>query len=422
MGGVYTQDPLYVPTEPGPMVRGALSPKKPSTETAGLADIFPYYAGFSFEWACSRIGSCRDLGDLVVLDPWNGSGTTTLAASSRGQKSIGVDRNPVANAIARLRCLTQANTKALDPPKRVRRSKAKLAADPLACWFSARTVSRFRDWLEAFRDSTNDTRVLGTVAVFRVVRELTKSFEGSNPTWVKWAKNANEVLDLPSAKVDQEISAQQEFLIERFEFSPNASAPISLLTADSGRLPIANCSVDTVLTSPPYLTRIDYAVAYARELAVLGFNVLNKKEIRHSLMGTTLTRSGTTKDLVVGPTAGSMLSTIERHSSKASAGYYLKQARQYLGDLTQGLSEISRVSKNEATLQLVVQDSYYKDVPVPLADICIEESEMRGWILEDRENFPVRRLLTSVNSAARAYDKGEVAESVITFRRKTSGP
>ncbi|MEN0068403.1 MAG: DNA methyltransferase [Myxococcota bacterium] len=36
----------------------------------------------------------------IVLDPWNGSGTTSLVASALGGKSIGVDLNPFASLIA----------------------------------------------------------------------------------------------------------------------------------------------------------------------------------------------------------------------------------------------------------------------------------------------------------------------------------
>ena len=31
------------------------SPKRPLAEATGLADLFPYYAGFSFDWACSKV-------------------------------------------------------------------------------------------------------------------------------------------------------------------------------------------------------------------------------------------------------------------------------------------------------------------------------------------------------------------------------
>ena len=59
-------------------------------------EIYPYYAGFSRMFAEDAIEWATD-GDKekVVLDPWNGSGTTTRTASQLGIGSVGFDLNPV---------------------------------------------------------------------------------------------------------------------------------------------------------------------------------------------------------------------------------------------------------------------------------------------------------------------------------------
>ncbi|MFJ6465115.1 hypothetical protein ACIQM0_29490 [Streptomyces sp. NPDC091387] len=382
-----------------------------------MADAFPYYAGFSFDWACSKIQEAGPQGELIVLDPWNGSGTTTLAANINGHKSIGTDRNPIASLVAQLRCLTPLSTRLLEEPAVSRRGTAQ-GKDPLSNWLDADTVARIRDWSDSFTLSSTGSHALGMVALFRVVREITKKFGGSNPTWVKRAKEHAELVCTHPNEIDRLVVEEQRFLKKRLISSSRTTSQVALLTANANRLPIAAESVDLVLTSPPYLTRIDYAVAYSRELAILGFDVFSDRSIRSSLMGTTLIRKAETDPPRFGIAGNKLLVDVKAHQSKASAGYYLKQTQQYLSDLSQGLNEITRVAKVGAVMHLVVQDSYYKDIPVPLADICIDETELRGWVLEDREAFPVRRLLTSLNKSARAYTKGEVAESVVTLRRK----
>ncbi|MFF3603048.1 hypothetical protein [Streptomyces sp. NPDC002463] len=158
-------------------------------------------------------------------------------------------------------------------------------------------------------------------------------------------------------------------------------------------------------------------MAYTRELAVLGIDISRDRTLRSALMGTTLIRKAEAADLKLGPVATSMLEAISSHSSKASSGYYRKQAIQYLNDLGQGLNEITRVTRNGGFLHLVVQDSYYKDVPVRLADICVEESELRGWRLLRKDPYLVKRTLTSLNKAARNYKKADVSETVVTLRK-----
>ncbi|WP_405389671.1 DNA methyltransferase [Streptomyces sp. NBC_01102] len=414
------QEALVLPSGvvlPGVRKAGALSPKRPAVETAGLADVFPYYAGFSYDWACHQLAQheAELVDNGTVLDPWNGSGTTTLAAQSLGFNAIGLDLNPVANVIAKLRAQEYSQVEDIGRPKT--RTDVCVEDDPLAAWFAEPTVRRIRQWVKAGEDTGGPARDLLTVALFRAIRATTKQFEGSNPTWVKRAKDAAGTLSIACDELDAIIERHITFVCARMG-SQSSPRQISVVTADSRNMPIASDSVDIIVTSPPYLTRIDYAVAYSRELALLGINISSDRTLRAGLMGTTLIRRQAKDSAPFGETASNLLSLIQKHDSKASSGYYLKQAQQYLDDLTSGLDEITRVCRPSATVHLVVQDSFYKDVHVPLADICIDEAAMRGWSLKSEpERFPVRRTLTSLNKSAQIYKKGDVAESVLTFSR-----
>ncbi|MFE8954245.1 hypothetical protein [Streptomyces althioticus] len=239
---------------------------------------------------------------------------------------------------------------------------------------------------------------------------------------MKRASKPEELIRITPGEVDKAICEEQAFVVERLTTAPIRKKSTLLLTASAMNMPLQENSVDAVLTSPPYLTRIDYAVAYARELAILGIDIDGDRSLRRALMGTTLTRPVQVADCEhLSDVSRDLLEKVANHGSKASSGYYLKQARQYLCDLADGLEEITRVSRAGAHMMLVVQDSYYKDISVPLAEICIAESERRGWELVGREAFPVKRTLTAVNTPARAYKKGEVAETVVKFRSVRNG-
>jgi hypothetical protein len=411
-----TQETLPLPDDGSSSRVTPLSPKRPLTETTGLADIFPYYAGFSFDWACAKLTelSSGD-GACVVLDPWNGAGTTTQAARYDGNPAVGIDRNPVATLVAQLRCVVGKYAVATRPP-RASPSTCLDRSDPLTHWLGARTVSRIRDWTMLLDTSDTEMRALGMVSMFRAVRSLTRKFEGSNPTWVKVAASESDKIDLAADELDGRVVSEQDALLKRLASDPGGGGTVDLLTASAMEIPLADGSVDVILTSPPYLTRIDYAIAYSRELAVLDVDVLNGRELRSSLMGTTLIRPMRQEDSELGEVATDLIRRVSSHPSKASGGYYLKQAKQYLNDFCISLDEITRVAKYGAWLCMVVQDSFYKDEPVPLADICINEAVLRGWVYKTRSEFPVIRSLTSLNSSARKYKKNRVDESVVTFR------
>ncbi|GAA1388895.1 hypothetical protein [Catellatospora chokoriensis] len=393
-----------------------LSPKRPRVETAGLADVFPYYAGFSFEWAVSRLQTQVQTPADVVLDPWNGSGTTTLAARSLDLPAVGIDLNPIANVVAGLRLQVTPAATPLSPPG-ARRAK-KVSTDPLSSWLSSRAVNRLRDWTEAADQADPATSALARVALFRIVRRITKSFEGTNPTWVRRVSADQSQLDYLPRDLDELLVEDQRFILDRLAEAPTGQNLVALLTASSSALPLRDSSIDVILTSPPYLTRIDYAVAYARELAILGVDIASDRTLRSSLMGTTLIRAASGHAASrYGPLATQLVSDVASHKSKASSGYYLKQVRQYLDDLYVSFEEISRVAKPGARMTMVVQDSYYKDIPINLAGICMEAGHRLGWHCSEPEQLEVSRTLTTLNKAARAYPKEKVVESVLTMRK-----
>jgi len=386
-------------SEHGKLV-GTLSPKRPQVDTAGLADIFPYYAGFSFDWACKTLISNQSVEAAIVLDPWNGSGTTTLAASRVGMPSIGIDLNPVANIVAKLRAINSQPA-----PMQFRSGELSPVADgdPLLSWFDRETATTIREWSIASSQQTAETRSLVLAAIFRVVRKLTQNFQGSNPTWVRKISSDRSAINCEVDVFDSLMLEEQDAVRERISTDTQSAATISIIRGNANDLPISSGVVDVVLTSPPYLTRIDYAVAYSRELAILGIDITADRTLRGQLMGTTLIRKMDARNYSFqGESARNLISSIS-------------QACQYLDDLNRGFDEISRVCKIGASATFVVQDSYYKDIPIPLADICEEAAVLRGWKLVEKQPFEVGRTLVSLNSSARSYTKSPVNETVITL-------
>lgn len=394
-----------------------LTPKKPRTETSGLSDVFPYYAGFSFEWACNQINKLNSDTSGVLLDPWNGSGTTTAAGQHLGVRSIGVDLNPVANIVAKFRSQNPKETTLLDSPRASRRSSHEVE-EPLRNWLAPATATRVRDWEHARRYAPDTTSILVLVSLFNVVRNITSKFEGSNPTWVRRSGQKDDLVSLPRADVDELIINEQSHLLHRLSEVNETSVPVQIVESSTASLPMKDSTASKILTSPPYLTRLDYAVSYMRELAVLGHDITNDRSLRSQLMGTTLIRrkSGYNQR-EYGSKVRQTLAQIAEHPSKASSGYYHKQAHQYFADLTNSFDEITRVAAPGCAMAMVVQDSYYKDVHIDLADICENEASLRGWTTRGEESFDVKKLLTSVNTAARAYKKGNIKETVLTFMK-----
>jgi hypothetical protein len=188
--------------------------------------------------------------------------------------------------------------------------------------------------------------------------------------------------------------------------------------ASSEHLPVRRGTIDFVLSSPPYCTRIDYGVATSPELAVLGFQVDTRlRELRARLIGTPTIHADTPEPSASwGNTCLALLERIRNHPSKAAKAYYYKTYAQYFAGMARSFSEMSRCLKAQARCVLVVQDSYFKDVHIDLATIFAEIALSASLTLRRQVDFPISRTFGSINSRSRSYRSASSAtESVLCF-------
>ena len=85
-----------------------VSPKQPGSKAR--RDWYPYYAGFTKRFVEAVIDQYFRKVERV-LDPWSGSGTTTVTCLRRGLRSHGIDINPAVTVVARAR-LNAVSTRA----------------------------------------------------------------------------------------------------------------------------------------------------------------------------------------------------------------------------------------------------------------------------------------------------------------------
>jgi hypothetical protein len=378
------------------------------------------------------------------MDPWNGSGTTTSSAVLSGHKAVGFDLNPVMAVVAKARLLPQCEVASIAPlladilKKAVCSKGMPDVSDPLRIWFApdatatVRRIERaiYRLLISAAKsggalDSVGDISSLAAffyVALFRAVRSLLHRFKGSNPTWITRPRTLNcrirptasTVRECFSDYVTQMVLNSLSTLAE----SEHRTADSTIRVASSDKLPVRRGTIDFVLSSPPYCTRIDYGVATLPELAVLGFEVDTRLgELRARLIGTPTIHADTPEpDASWGSTCLALLEGIRHHSSKAAEAYYYKTYIQYFAAMARSFSEVSRCLKRRATCVLVVQDSYFKDLHIDLAAVFAEMALSASLELRGQVDFPISRTFGSINSSSRSYrNTSSATESVLCF-------
>lgn len=407
---------------------------------------YRYYAGYSPDFVEDALRLATPTTQRAhVLDPWVGTGTTCAVAADHGHATTGVDINPALVTIAKARMLrsdVRESMEALTEQiiKRANRSRRHIAVtDPLLNWFapsaatSLRALERsiFRVLVSPESDESplefglrhlSPLAAFFYVALFRVTRSRLRSATTSNPTWVKAAVPLKHRAKPSKATLHDEFRKNQ-LSLSGFLSIGNlkheiVDAAVDIQHGSSTSLNLPDESVDVVISSPPYCTRIDYVASVRPELAILGCDHEVFKALRHMTLGSPTVPSFAERRGTRSSAASRFLKDVRSHRSKASRTYYHRYFDTYFRMLDRSLDEMHRVVQTGGSAFLVVQDSYYKEIHLDLPRITAELAERYGWVLSNQFDFPVKRTMAVVNPRARAYREvfGAV-ESVLLLRR-----
>lgn len=406
------------------------NPKPAKSGSTGRSCWYRFYAMFSEQFAEEVLQAASLPAGAVILDPWLGVGTTTAVAARAGYHAVGVDVNPVMVSVATGRCIDKMTATALVETIARASRTLKYAPlpkdDPLLAWFGKSAAASLRAWDRIIRDlhpgESHPVRAgfLHTV-LFEAAWKLAAPYRAKNPTWVK-QPSADNRTDCPAQEITNTV----------LSFARKKAAECLVGEAKSPRIQLGTSTrldglpakhADFVLTSPPYCTRIDYAVSTRIELAVLGYDNAAVGALRDATMGTSTIRGGEVKpNEAWGRGCNDLLATILNHPSKSSANYYYKTFVQYFADLHASLGEIGRCVKPGAGVVIVVQDSHYKGTLVDLAGIVAEMAVGMGWEEVRRDDYGVSQTMRRVNTRSRRYrDDATSVESVLWYRTPTGG-
>ena len=426
---------------------GVSSPKRKVNGRSKRSLLYDFYAGYSESFAIDALnGIVADNPGLMVLDPWNGSGTTTWAAAKLRCRAIGIDINPAMVVVAKARLAERGalrklaeTSQLLSPSELSGTVLGDLPHDPLQQWFSKGTVRRLRSLQKgiglearhppttpsAYVESFSNKRSLACVTLFKLIRKLTSHFQASNPTWIRVPTSFDDKTNCSS----NEILAAYRSVFDDIDPEILPSNPkrdlgcVSVFSADARDFDVSNhCGeLQCILTSPPYCTRIDYAIATRRELAVLGANEAEVRRLRESQIGTPVIVK---PDIQVdeegwGRTCTVFLNAVRAHDSKASSTYYLRGHLQYFDGIYSILKRSTELLTPHGTFILVVQGSYYKEIPIDLPRIIQEMGASLGLECERCIEFRAPSRYRH-NPYARTRNLGAPNLERVLFLRKES--
>jgi hypothetical protein len=259
----------------------AVSSKLPSRRSNN--EFYRYYAGYPLEFAEWALQEMAIPSGGLIVDPWNGSGTTAAACARSGYSFQGYDINPVMVHLGRARVASAADF-----------IEAQEILDTVQEIMGRSRTTTFRRIGTAFREIpvTNEAaHSIAIAALFPYARKVLVAEKTRNPAWYrKGAQLHHLILERGEIFETWKSLLLQVELWRSTQDDPDGVA-IAIERGDSRKSLGRKDAFDGILTSPPYLTRLDYVQATLPEFLILGEfdSVPDLQRLRRSMLGSPLT-------------------------------------------------------------------------------------------------------------------------------------
>jgi len=284
--------------------------------------LFPYRGKFHPQLIRGILNVIGVKESETILDPMCGSGTANIEAALMGIHSIAVDISPFCQLMTKAKydALIADGTAFLNMQEK---------ADKLFEFFMQGDVSRRIGKL------ANDEKIMAyEISLLAFLDAMGYARRVSTRTHK----------ELFGSVLNRYLSTIEGFQSNPFFDKKNLGTLQVLPNSDATHLEIKDCTIDAVITSPPYSFAIDYAENDAPQLAYLGYNI---EELRAKMIG------------LKGRRKNEKLTT-------------------YFADMGRVCSEISRVLKKGKYFTLIIGSNTNQTGGIRLEDKMIHSCEETG--------------------------------------------
>lgn len=368
------------------------------TDLGLLATFIPNKRLPVYNWYYYKEGYARDLVFLVaemfglkqgdkILDPFCGVGTTLVACRELGVNAAGTDVSPVAVFASRVKTEDYDAEVLREEIKKLFRIKFKKPEERIDSGVVLRSFSKYALWeVIFFRNNIMDIPD-EKIRNFMMLGLMNASTKVSFAEKVGGSIRVDRKKKAPPLKII--FKKQLLRMVKDVERFKTKKSDISISLGDARSVKLENNSVDAIITSPPYLNKIEYTAIYSIELALF-FGESGRPAIR-SYIG----EKGTEDNVFEGK-------------------YKLPPvAYSYFADMFLALKEMHRVLKKGGKAAIVIGNGCFPGGVVE-SDLLISE-------LAEKIGFEVKQILV-LNERwcmrERTIKVGRMRESLVVVEKE----
>ncbi|MCB1921028.1 MAG: RNA methyltransferase [Candidatus Competibacteraceae bacterium] len=243
-----------------------------------VESIHPYPAKFIGDIPRALLDSLPKTPDTVVFDPFCGSGTTLVEAQRKGMASIGIDLNPIACLISRVKTaptpvgLSNVSLRIANAA-RANRNPARWAIPNVDHWFKEEVQEAVASLIDSIKYITQGT-IYDTLrlALSSILVRISNQESDTRYAAISKPIGKNDVFDqflLACQKLERALMARDWGLPE--------ARVVEADTLKVGEDSVGR-QVGLVITSPPYPNAYEYWLYHKYRMWWLGFDPLAVKE------------------------------------------------------------------------------------------------------------------------------------------------
>ncbi len=374
-------------------------------EWGELATFVPNKRLPVYNWFYYKEGYSRDMVFRVmekfglregctVLDPFCGVGTTLLACQERGMDAVGFDVQPPAVFASSVKTASYDAASLKEAASSVMMERfSPPDIGPISPLVKKAFSRHTLDDVFFFRDrimAIDDASVRGFLMLALMNVTMKCSYAWKDGAVIKIRKH-------PVAPLRKLLSRQLKYMMKDLKRLGSRGGNCSVSFGDARMMEVADSSVDAVITSPPYLNKIEYARIYAIE-----------DELFFSGMGMKPLRSH------IGIRESKILDEEAKLRKITEDAVFNTQSIAYFSDMLRVITELHRVCMKGARVGMVVGNGCFPEGVVDSDMILSRMAEHVGFTAEE-----VMVLSKRWCTRNRVEKVGVTRESLLVWKKPT---